>query len=156
MKYFLLTAVVVVILIGGFIILNKSQTQNTAVQIQSSPIPSPSVATETNITASFTIKTGNITRSFKAEKYHNRSEDVYIEAKDPSLVHVKSAGITWDDFFKTLPMQLTKDCLTTGDGETYCSGKDGTLKFYVNDIEDPNLLEKPINQNDKALIIFSS
>lgn len=104
--------------------------------------------------ATFTIVTGTITRNFTNEKYHNQSLDVYIENPDPTKVHVTKKGITWDDFFKTLPMKLTKDCLITGDGETLCNGQNGTLKFYLNDTETPDLLDKEIQENDKTLIKF--
>lgn len=109
---------------------------------------------EANIKASFTIITVNITRSFSAEKYHNQSSDVYIENPDPTIVNVKKIGITWDDFFKTLPMKLTKDCLTTGDGETFCNGTNGTLKFYLNDVETPDFLDRKIKDRDRGLIKF--
>lgn len=125
----------------------------------STPTPTPSLAIideKVEITASFIIMTDSITRSFKAEKYHNQSPDVYIEAYDPTKVHVTKSGITWDDFAKTLPMKLTKDCLTTGDGETFCDGKDGILKFYLNDVEDKNLLDREIKEADQALIKFTS
>lgn len=51
-------------------------------------------------------------------------------------------------------MRLTKDYLITGDGETLCDGKSATLKFYLNDIETPNFLDKVISEGDKALIKF--
>lgn len=137
------------ILVSAFILFNKSQTP------QPSATPSPTPQNKfIDIKASFTIVTGNITRSFKAEKYHNQSPDVYIENINPTIVHVKKTGITWDDFFKTLPMKLTKDCLITGDGETLCSGKNGILKFYLNDIETPGLLDKEVRDGDKALIKY--
>ena len=142
--------IVILIIAVLFIILSSSQTPKTS----QSPSPTPQMQ-EANIKASFTIITGNITRSFSAEKYHNQSPDVYIETSDPTIIHVKKIGITWEDFFKTLPMKLTKDCLTTGDGETLCNGKNGTLKFYLNDIETPNLLDRQIKDGDKALINFS-
>ena len=147
--------VILIIIIGGFLFL-QTKTQIASTPSQSiSPSPS-SVDEKVNITVSFTIITDNITRSFKAEKYHNKSADVFITADNPSIVHVKKAGIRWDDFFKTLPMKLTKTCLITGDGETLCDGKDGTLKFYLNDVEDKDLLDKEIKQGDSILIKFTS
>lgn len=140
------------ILATAFILFNKPQTLKPLVQ---TPAPT-SQKKETDIKASFSIVTGNITRSFRAEKYHNQSPDVYIESLDPTIVHVKKINISWNDFFKTLPMTLTKDCLITGDGETLCDGKDGILKFYLNDTETPNLLDQKIKDGDKALIIFQS
>lgn len=153
MKGFAISAVVIIILaISAYTIFNKPQSPSTA-----NPTPAPITQIEKeNVTATFTIITENITRSFKAEKYHNLSPDVYIEASDPTIVHVKKMGITWDDFFKTLPMKLTKQCLITGDGETLCNNKDSSLKFYLNNIETPDLLEKRINEGDKALIKFIS
>lgn len=142
---------IIFILVSAFILLNKPQAPKILIQ---TPTPIPQNE-KVNIKASFTAITGNITRSFKAEKYHNQSSDVYIESLDPTIIHVKKIGITWDDFFKTLPMRLTKDCLITGDGETLCNGKGGTLKFYLNDIQIPNLLDKEIRDGDKALINFS-
>ena len=151
MKYIPLVAIAAALLIGVFF-LNR-QTQNNVTR---EPNPSPTVTEETEIRASFTIITDNITRSFKAEKYHNQSPDIYIESSDPTVVHVKKAGISWFNFFETLPMKLTKECLITGDGEKLCNDKNGTLKFYINDMEEPDLLEKSIKEGDKALIRYTS
>ena len=153
MKVILIIIAAFVAIISAIIYLNKPQTPQITSQ---TPTPTPFSEEKVNIKATFTIITGNITRNFKAEKYHNLSDDVYITADNPTLIHVKKAGITWDDFFKTLPMKLTKDCLTTGDGETFCDKKDGSLKFYLNDIEDNNLLDKEIKDDDKALIRFTT
>ena len=143
--------VIFAVLFVGFLLLSRSQTQNNTPQNLPTPSPAPSFEI-VNIKAFFTIITGNITRNFSATKYHNLSPDVYIKASNPSIVYVTKAGVTWDDFFKTLPMKLTKDCLITGDGETFC---DGNLKFFLNDIEDKGLLEKEIKEADKALIKFT-
>lgn len=147
--------VAIFVLFAGIFFFSRTGTK-TSPGVLPSLAPSPSTGEQTvNIDASFTIITGSTTRSFNAEKYHNRSKDVFIEASNPSIINVKKKGITWDDFFRTLPMSLTKECLTTGDGETLCEGKGGVLKFYLNDTEDKDLLDKQIKQNDKALIKFT-
>lgn len=143
----------ITILVAGVVFLNRASSQNIVQNTPSSP--SPDAIQQTNITASFTIITDNITRSFKAEKYHNKSPDVYIEASNPTVIHVKKSGITWNDFFQTLPMKLTKDCLITGDGETLCN-TNRSLKFYLNDDEDPNLLDKEIKQGDRLKVEYKS
>ena len=106
--------------------------------------------------AGFAIFTHGTFRGFTAAMYHNLSQNVYIQAGDPNIVHIKKSETTWDDFFKTLPFKLTKECLTTGAGETFCSGQDGTLKFYLNGVKDPSLLDKTINAGDQALISFGN
>ncbi|MDP2638144.1 MAG: hypothetical protein Q8P26_03730 [Candidatus Levybacteria bacterium] len=143
---------IALVLVSAFLLFNQSSTPKVSIQI---PSPTPQ-DTRVNIKASFTIITGNITRSFQAEKYHNQSSDVYIESSNPTIINVAKSGITWNDFFKTLPMKLTEDCLITGDGETLCNGNGRALKFYLNDIETPDLLDKEIRDGDKALINFSS
>lgn len=144
MKGFIFVVIIVVFLTSLlFLFRTNSKVKNTADE-------------KVNITASFTIITDRVTRSFKAGKYHNKSPDVFITSGDPSIVYVKKRGITWNDFFKSLPMKLTKECLTTGDGETFCDGKSGTLMFYPNDIEDKDLLDKEIKQGDSILIKFTS
>jgi len=117
--------------------------------------PSPEID-QVDFTASFTIITNGVTRNFNSAMYHNRSSDVYIEASDPTLIQVKKRGVTWNDFFQTLPFKLTKNCLTTGTNEKFCSGENGTLRFYLNDIENPNLLDAEIQAGDRTLIQFSS
>ena len=153
MKAILIIIAAFVAIISATIYLNKPQTPQITSQ---TPTPTPFSEEKVNIKATFTIMTGNITRNFLAEKYHNLSPDVYITADEPTIIHVKKTEITWDDFFKTLPMKLTKECLITGDGETFCDRKDGTLKFYLNDIESSDFLNKEIKDGDKALIRFTS
>lgn len=151
MKTLVSIILIVLLLIFGFIALNKPQDPEKSAK----PSPTPIIHDQkVNIKASFMIITGTITRSFQAEKYHNQSPDVYLEKSDPAIVHVIKRGITWDDFFRTLPMKLTKDCLITGDGEMLCSGKNGSLKFYLNNVGSPNLLDQEIKDGDKALIKF--
>ena len=112
--------------------------------------------TPVNITASFEIYTLGTKRTFADGKYHNLSQDVYIEAENPSIVHVKKAGITWDDFFATLPMQLTKNCLVTGTKQTFCSGPEGTLRFFINDVENPDALDEIINEGDSLRVTYGA
>lgn len=106
--------------------------------------------------AGFAIFTHGTFRVFTAAMYHNLSDDVFIQADNPNTVHIKKSGITWDDFFKTLPFKLTTDCLTTGAGETFCTGQDGKLKFFLNGVENDNLLDIVIADGDRALISFGN
>ncbi len=152
-KSIYLVMIITLAILGGVVIFGGMDQKVNPVSTSTSPSSIPNVE-KVNISASFKIVTGNITRSFVASKYHHQSPDVYIEASDPSVAHVTKSGIIWADFFNSLPMKLTKDCLTTGDGETLCDGQGGSLKFYLNDIEDKNLLDKEIKEGDKILVTF--
>lgn len=106
--------------------------------------------------ATFLIFTNGSLRDFSASKYHNLSKDVYIASENPNIVYVKKKGITWNDFFKTLPMKVTSDCLTTGTGQKFCTNENGSLKFFLNGKRDDDLLSKEIKNGDKALITYGN
>lgn len=124
----------------------------------SQQIPQGNILKEINYQASFKIYTNGTLRDFSSEKYHNRSEDVFITSENPNIVHVRKEGITWDDFFKTLPnpMKLSKDCLVTGTGQEFCTDTKASLKFYLNGRMDINFLSKEIMDGDKVLITYGS
>jgi hypothetical protein len=149
-----------VVIIAGIVGVIFLLTQLAAKQptTPQQPISSASPSGEQNVdfTASFTIVTGGVIRSFSAAMYHNLSPDAYIDSSNPTVVYVKKKGVTWDDFFQTLPFTLTKDCLTTGTKETFCTGQNGTLRFFLNDLENQNLLNEEISADDRALIRFST
>lgn len=122
------------------------------------PVPqaAPPIEKSTDFQAGFAIFTNGTFRVFIDSKYHNLSEDVFIQADNPNIVHVKKSGVTWDDFFKTLPMSLNQTCLTTGTKQTFCTSDRESLKFYLNGKRVDNLLSKQINPGDRALISFGS
>lgn len=152
----IITAVVlgIIVVALGFLIFSKSQITNPAPEHLPDTSPSTIPQEKVGIKAYFKIITSGQIRIFTDSKYHNKSEDVYIGMPDPSVVKVTKTGITWDDFFKTLPIKLSKDCLTTGTGQLFCTGDKGTLKFYLNDVEDKDLLDREIKDGDKILIEF--
>lgn len=135
----------------------KLEVPNSTEKISyDSPTPTRSVVipTPVELTASFEIITNGTRRIFSDPKYHNLSEDVYITAEDPNTIVVTRSGITWSDFFATLPMKLDKTCLTTGTGQVFCTGESGELKFYINDVEDPDTLDKVIADSDNLKVIY--
>lgn len=147
--------VVLVVAAGAFFYLNQTPSPPEDSQAIDSNLaigPGENV----NKKAAFAIFTNGTFRVFTASMYHNLSEDVFIESPNPNIVQVKKEGVSWDDFFKTLPFKLDPDCLTTGTGQTFCSGQEGRLKFYLNGSEDKDALDKIINNGDKLLISFGN
>ena len=138
---------------------NSTPENQSAADPQSAPIattlevPSPS---PTNDTASSEIYTNGTKRIFTASMYHNQSEEVFIESPSPNVVQVKKSGVTWQDFFETLPFSLSKDCLITGTNQTFCTNETGALKFFLNDTEEPHALEQEIMPGDTLLITYKN
>lgn len=116
--------------------------------------PDPSV--KSPFTASFEIYTLGTKRDFSDKKYHNASIDAYIEDAFPNNVIVNKDGITWQEFFATLPVpfKITSECLYTGTGQTFCNSETATLYFFLNDSEEPKALRKPISANDSLIIRY--
>lgn len=53
-------------------------------------------------------------------------------------------------------MKLTKNCLTTGTGQVFCTSGATSLKFYLNGERSNNLLNTEIRKNDEALITYGA
>jgi len=145
-------AIIIVIVISGFgyLFFSKKSTpspQQNKVEKQPERV---------SYDASFAIFTNGIFRDFSASMYHNLSPHAYIQSGEPNKVQVRKKGVTWNDFFKTLPFKLTKECLTTGLGETFCTGQGGSLKFYLNGERNDNVLDEVIHSGDSILISFGN
>lgn len=148
MKKLLLLAFALLLLGSFFFIQNKTPKKDASLTSK--------IESEKEISAAFEIYTVGTKRVFADPKYHNRSEDVFITADDPGRIIVKKERITWQDFFDTLPspMKLTKECLTTGTGQQFCTGQGSTLKFLLNDQENPNALDQEIKNGDELIVRF--
>ena len=108
------------------------------------------------VTAEFEIFTNGVKRDFTASMYHNLSPVAYIDKSNPNEVIVEGDGVTWQEFFDTLPFNINKTCLTTGTGEKFCSGDKGVLEFFLNGENSPDALNKIISQEDVLEVRFTS
>lgn len=133
----------------------KETTTPSATQMDDSlNSPEPTNEKVIDIKASFAIFTNGTFRIFTDKRYHNLSPEVYIESQNPNVIKVQSPDVTWADFFETLPMELTDECLTTGTGQKFCNGEGGNLSFYINGASLENALNQEIKHSDKLLVSF--
>lgn len=131
---------------------NKVSTPSTVTEKKEDVIEEKDVERK----AAFAIFTNGTFRIFTASMYHNLSEDVYITAENPNVVILKKQGITWGEFFETLPFELTYDCLTTGTKQTFCTNANKSLKFFINGKRDDATLGTEIKDGDKLLVTYGS
>lgn len=151
MKKILIVSGLVIITVAGFLLVSSNKPSEKAKIL---PVPTAKLQELVDIKASFSIYTNGALRIFTDPRYHNLSSEVYIHPSKPNVVNVKKEGITWGDFFKTLPMKLEKGCLVTGTGQTYCNNEKYSLKFYINGIENSSALEETISNRDKLLVSY--
>lgn len=153
MRTVLIVGTVAIIVIAWFLFFSSAKpTNELKTAISPTPQTEESQSKIADIKAAFAIFTNGTFRIFTAAMYHNLFADVYIESSNPNIVHVKIANITWDDFFKTLPFKLSKECLTTGTGQSFCTKGNQSLKFYLNGEIDPSALDQVIKDGDQLLV----
>lgn len=159
-RILIISALVLLSIFGVWFSKNNEPNTDTLQQQQRlSSIISPSPSSpfpEVNFTALFEIYTNGTKRIFTEPKYHHQSSDVYIETPDPSIIHIKKLGTTWDEFFKTLPFSLTKECLVTGTKQTFCSNETKKLRFFLNGVEKQDALDYEIKENDTLKITYGN
>ncbi len=157
-KYFI-GVVIIVLTLGCFLLFNQEKPeefQGTTIQPSTTALPTTEKVEATPYKASFAIFTHGTFRVFTGAMYHNQSKDVFIQADNPNIVTVRKSDTTWSDFFKTLPFKLTKECLITGTGESFCANSNDKLRFYLNTIENPAALDKQINNGDQLLVTYGN
>lgn len=125
---------------------------------QTSPSEETQAADEApaEYTATFVIFTNGTFRVFTDAMYHNLSEDAFITAESPNTVNVTAQDVTWNDFFQSLPLTLTDQCLKTGTGEEFCNEGSRALRFYLNGELAGDFLSRRIRPGDRALVTFGT
>lgn len=69
---------------------------------------------------------------FMSTEEHALSNFTHLHDGDGEMIHKHMSGITLGDFFKSLGMEFTEDCLALDTGKRYCSEAENTLKMWVN------------------------
>lgn len=152
-----LVAIIVVLALAGAGLYLGFSPKSAEQTSQSSKTVVPAVTpTPVDEHAAFAIFTNGIRRDFRDKKYHERNRDVLIRNDNPETVHKHKSGITWGNFFDSLPkpMKVAKDCLTTGTGQEFCNTEKAKLKFYLNGKFVDDILSMEIKDGDRLLISF--
>ncbi len=153
MKKLVIWVVVLLVGAGGYFLWGRDMRMRGERETQIEDLGDKPTEDRVDFTANFEIYTNGTKRIFTQAMYHRRSPDVYIESSDPSLIYVKSPRVTWGDFFATLPMSVTSDCLVTGTGQRFCTNERQKLKFILNGVEQ-EVLDRAILEGDKLIIRY--
>lgn len=152
---------VVAVLLGGFLFWQNYQKQNLAENVgtvtqnlEISPSPKP-----IHIHAAFLVFSNSTYRPFTNPKYHERRTEVHLNASNPRVIHIHAGGITWRDFFDSMPspMKVSADCLIAGTGEKFCNQGNKILKFYLKgERKDASILSREIKDGDRFLMSYGA
>ena len=111
--------------------------------------------------ADFALYIGGERHDFEQDRFFSHegaelSENAHIHPPRPHLVHVHREGTTWREFFASLGFELTDSCLTTPEGEQFCTSEAERLSFFLNGVKVDGLAFQDITNIDRALISFGS
>ncbi|HLC79901.1 MAG TPA: hypothetical protein VJG83_05790 [archaeon] len=90
---------------------------------------------------------------YMSSPYRPLSENVHMHDFNPNVIHFHDKKATLGDFFTSIGMVLSKDCIDTG-SDTFCSGENGTLQMYVNGVRSEQFQEHKPKDLDKILILY--
>jgi hypothetical protein len=121
------------------------QTRETAMQNAKQPY-----------TARFLIFTNGTKRILSSNGYLLQWPYAYLRSDGPTVIHVAKQGVHWQDFFQSLPLTLTAQCLGISQIQQFCTEGENTLKFYLNGVKQDNLLSLEIHDGDRLLISYGA
>lgn len=98
---------------------------------------------------------------FTQDKYQSSEENeldeaIHMHDGNGKVVHLHKKGATLEQFFNSLKIKFTKECLNLDTGANYCNGTSKTLKMFVSGQENTDF-EKYVPQDlDRILITYGA
>lgn len=94
--------------------------------------------------------------NFARPNFQLQSKWIHFENDNGYTIHRHAKNVTLGFLFKTLNMDLDKDCLLTYYGKEFCSNQDFQLKFFINGNKTNELGNYVIKENDRILITYGN
>lgn len=96
---------------------------------------------------------------FSQSKYQStetdvKAEFVHLHDGNGKVVHIHQSGVSLQDFFQSIGMDITTGCFTTDTKETLCSTNTKALSVYVNGEKEPRAGEYEPKDLDRILVVY--
>jgi len=104
--------------------------------------------------AAFAIKINGKQIDFSQPKYQLQSRLIHVEGGDGTTLHRHATGVPFDEFLKSVNMNIKNGCFISDDGKQYCNNKEDKLRFFLNGNETDSINSYVINPNDRILVIY--
>lgn len=153
----LLVSVVIVLLSVSLFPLSLESKKSVPARSNSGSLkeePESNLPVNEPVAATFLIYLHGLPKELKNADFFNQSSRVFISTANPRVVQVKTLGVTWDDFFETLPMTFSKECLVSEVNQEFCTYNDLKLYYYLNGKEEEDIFSKEIKNGDKLLVTY--
>jgi hypothetical protein len=106
--------------------------------------------------AAFAIKINGKQIDFSQPKYQLQSRLIHVEGGDGTTLHRHATGVPFDEFLKSVNMNIKNGCFILDDGKQYCNNKENKLRFFLNGNETDSINSYVINPNDRILVTYGN
>jgi hypothetical protein len=106
--------------------------------------------------AAFAIKINGKQIDFSQPKYQVQSRLIHVEGGDGTTLHRHATGVPFDEFIKSVNMNIENGCFTLDDGNQYCNNEVNKLRFFINGNETESINNYVLNPNDRILVIYGN
>lgn len=158
MKFYFGTLAILLIA-TAFLVIHTSKSQvfaeQTHVRLQVERENSMRENNQT-FTAKFLIYTNGTQRILTGKKYILQWPDAFLTNTEPTHVRVARQGVTWNEFFQSIGVQMNSSCLVLSELQQFCENHKSNLKFYLNGKKDPDVLNKEIHDGDLLLVSYGA
>ncbi len=106
--------------------------------------------------AGILVKIFGDTFDFSGTAFQIKSPWIHFEGNDGTTMHKHATGVTVGYLFDTLPVSVDDDCFEFGDGRSFCTNEDYSLKFFINGESVTGISDYSISEDDRILVSYGS
>src|SRR5919112_1943192 len=106
--------------------------------------------------AAFAIKINGKQIDFSQPKYQLQSRLIHVEGGDGTTLHRHATAVPFQEFLKSVNMNIMNGCFTSDDGKQYCNNAENKLRFFINGNETDSVNNYVINPNDRIFVIYGN
>jgi len=106
--------------------------------------------------AGILVKIFGDTFDFSGTAFQIKSPWIHFEGGEGTTMHKHATGVTVGYLFDTLPVNVDDDCFEFGDGRSFCTNEDYSLKFFINGESVTGISDYSISEDDKILVSYGS
>ncbi len=106
--------------------------------------------------AGILVKIFGDTFDFSGTAFQIKSPWIHFEGGDGTTMHKHATGVTVGYLFDTLPVNVDDDCFEFGDGRSFCTNEDYSLKFFINGESITGISDYSISEDDKILVSYGA
>ena len=93
---------------------------------------------------------------FSSPNYQVKTSWIHFENTDGDTIHRHSTGVELEFLFNSMNIAVDDECFIFPDGRQFCTNKDYSLKFYINEQKVDDIRDYVVQENDRILITYGN